>query len=169
MGKLTAYELRDQVLALDPDARANLLALIEREEVRVPFQPQRADIELWDALVRNSTSVMFRSLDGFLRDKTLGVSRLAWRGAISYLAEFAAAVAPVRRSDEDRAALVDLGIKCLAGFLRRRGDTVTPKALLMALPHLRAAIDQDFPGYWESGLLAVLIARVKQAEPVAAE
>jgi hypothetical protein len=160
------YDLRDQLLALDPEERANLLALIEHKEAQAPFQPSRADDEVWTALIRVSPpgAAPWRKLDGFLKDKQHGVPVKAWREAVAALGAFAAEVAPVRRRDEDRAALVDLALDCLAADLKHAEIQVTPKALLAALPQLHRAIDRAFPGYAQAGLLPRLIRLAPRTE-----
>lgn len=155
----TMYELRDQILGLSADERANLLALCEREEVRAPYVASREDAELWTAVTTLSPpgTVPWRHLGQFLGDKHHGVSRQAWREAVKLLGEFAALAKPVRHRAEDRQAIIELALDCLVSDMNRVGDTVNPKAILAALPRLHAAFDRAFPGYVEAGLVHKLI------------
>jgi hypothetical protein len=157
MKTTSPYDLRDAILALSDAERANLLALVEVEEAARPFRATRADLDLWNALVRLAVHNRHRSLDGFLRDKHQGVSRAAWSDAVNLLADFAAEAKPVRHADEDRTALVNLALECLVSDMELRGVEVTPRRIIESLPRLRTAIDTAFPGWRDSGLLHMLI------------
>ena len=161
------YDLRDELLELSDADRANLLALIAREEVSRPYKATRADSELWQALTQLSPHSPHRTLDSFLKDKH-GLSRQEWSSAVAYLGAFTEDVEPVRHRDEDRAALVGLALHCLTSDMHGRGIEVTPKRIIEQLPRLRTAVDAAFPGYIEAGLLHMLI-RLSPSEPVAAE
>lgn len=159
------YDMRDEILALNPSDRASLLTWIAQRETVAPYTPSRADGEVWAALVRLCPSGMkHRNLDEFLRDKRQGMSRNEWADAVQTIGEFCAQAKPVRRSDEDREALTDLVLECLAADLRVRNEALNPKSLLTALPRLATAVDQAYPGYLEAGLLHKLI---RLAEPAA--
>ena len=162
------YDLRDELLELSDADRANLLALIAREEVSRPFKASRADLDMWSALLKLSPHSQHRTLDAFLKDKHHGMSRQEWSSAVAYVGDFVADVEPVRYPDQDRAALVGLALHCLASDVHGRGIEVTPKRLIDNLPRLRIAIDAAFPGYIEAGLLHMLI-RLSPLDPVAAE
>jgi hypothetical protein len=161
------YDLRDEIMALNDLDRANLLAMVEREELARPFKANRADSDLWATLVRLSPHSPHRTLDAFLRDKHNGVTRPTWQSAVALLEAFAGEVEPVRNPDEDRQALVALALRCLASDMRTRGLEVTPRKILENLERLYIAIDTAFPGYVEAGLLHMLIRLTP--EPVAAE
>lgn len=150
------YDLRDQILQLNPADRANLLALVERDKVTAPYTPSREDSEVWDTLVK-LCSMRHRNLDAFLRDKQEGLARRQWSEAVALIGRFCAQAAPVRHRDLDRAALVDLVLECLAADLRAHHERVTAKTLLAAVPDLPAAVDRAFPGYVAAGLLHKLI------------
>lgn len=168
MAKATnTYDLRDQILALSASERANLLAQVAHREAIIPYEPSREDREVWSALGRLSPpgTVPHRSLDQFLRDKAQGVSRREWGEAVEAIIHFCDQAEPVRRRDEDRAALLDLVLECLAADMQKRKEWVTPKTILEALPRLHIAVDQAFPGYIAAGLLHKLI---RLAEPVPA-
>jgi hypothetical protein len=161
------YALRDQIRDLSPDDRANLLAFVERDETRVSYQPTREDIEVWDALERLSEQP-HRALDGFLKDKNHGVSRRDWQEAVQLVYQFVEKAQPVRGPAEDHAALVQLALGCLVSFMRTEQLSVTPRAIINQLPHLRDAFDRAFPGCIEAGLLHWLI-RAHTPQPDAAE
>ena len=162
------YDLRDEIMNLSDSERANLLALVEKEEVARPFKASRADLALWDALVRLSPHQPIRSLDAFLRDKHHGLPRTQWSSAVAYLDDFTADVEPVRYRDQDHAALIALMLRCLVSDMETRGVEVTPKRIIENLPRLRVAVDEAFPGYLDAGLLHMLI-RLTPSDPVAAE
>jgi hypothetical protein len=163
------YDLRDDIMLLSDTDRANLLALIEREEAARPFKASRADLDLWAVLVKLSPHSMHRSLDAFLRDKQHGMTRAAWSSAVGYLDDFVADVKPVRHPDDDRAALTALTLRCLASDMQLRNVEVTPKKILDNLQRLYTAVDAAFPGYIEAGLLHELIRLSPDHTPVAAE
>jgi hypothetical protein len=151
------YELRDTIMDLSDLDRANLLAMVEHDELARPYKANRADDEVWSALVRFSSHSHHRSLDAFLKDKNRGVTRPVWQSAVSLLADVAADVEPVRNADDDRRALVELALRCLASDLHTRGIEATPKRLIDNLERIYIAIDHAFPGYVEAGLLHELI------------
>jgi hypothetical protein len=163
----TVYELRDRLLALRPDERANLLALIEHEDARARFEPTREDSEVWTALTK-LTVAPHRSLDLFLRDKQHGVSRKTWTEAVQAIYVFVAQAKPVRRAAQDHAALVELAVHVLVRDLTGRGVEVSPRTVVEAVPRLRAAFERCYPGYAEAGLLHLLIRRASARELEAA-
>lgn len=153
------YDLRNQVLALDASERDNLFAMIEHGDVRAPFEPNREDAEVWSVLTKLSPrgAVQHRVLDAFLRDRHHGTNKTAWRAAVATIYEFVAQAQPVRRPAQDHAALIELMLDCLVGEMRRRGEEVTPRTILNALPRLRGAVERAYPGYIDARMLHKLI------------
>jgi hypothetical protein len=153
------YNLRDQLLALQADDRESLLALIEREEAKNPFSPSREDTEVWTAMTRIARSSPHRSLSQFVADRHAGVTRREWAEAVKTLYQFAGQSQAVRHRAQDHAALVELALQALAADLIGRKVALTPRHLVAALPRLRLAFEQCYPGYVEAGLLHKLIRR----------
>ena len=159
--KQTMYELREQILKLSSDERANLLALVEHEEMRAPYNASREDRDLWQILGNLADpGTVHRSLDAFLRDKQRGLSRPAWAAALDTIGKFVKQ-AGMRHAGQDK-LLTGIVLECLAADMAAQRQEVSPKSLLGALGRLRLAVDRAYPGYLEAGLLYRLV-------PVAAE
>ena len=162
----TMYELRDQILALSGDDRANLLALVEHAEARAPFNASREDRDLWAILLKLTPvgGMQHRTLDAFLKDRQHGMSRTAWGQAVDTIGRFVAQ-AGCRHGGQDK-ALIDICLACLVEDMQASRITVTPQSILGALARLRSAVDRAYPGYVEAGLLHRLV-RIERS--VAAE
>ena len=149
------YKLRDLVLALDRSDRENLKSLLDLEEQRNPKPPTQQEVAVWEALCAAS-HYPSRSLEGFLRDKHNGMPRAEYSAAVDTLYSFIETTKSVRHPKQDQAALLELIFECLAKDIGRKQE-VTPKTLLHALPRMRLAIDNCYPGYVEAGALHRLI------------
>ena len=155
------YELRDQILRLSSDERANLLALVEHEEARQPYNASREDRDLWAIIVTLSDpGTVARSLDAFLRDRQHGMSRPAWAAARDTIGRFVTQAGFEHAGQVKALSAIVLG--CLVDDMTAHRMAVTPQSILGCLTHLRRAVDHAFPGYIEAGLLNRLV-------PVAAE
>ena len=154
------YSLRDQLMALDDGDRANLRALLERDEQKAPFKSTTQEDALWAALLRAApaTARHFRSLAEFLRDKRHGVVRDDYRDAVRALYDLIHEAKPVRHAAQDAAALTELLLDCLARDMKdRRRIEITAKTLVQNMPRLRVAVEDAYPGYAAAGMLHKLI------------
>jgi hypothetical protein len=159
MNGKSLYELRDEVLALDEGERDNLRALLDREEQRQPLRTTVEEDLLWAVLIKLAPvgARHFKSLNEFLRDKRHGVNRADYADAARSTFDLVHEVRPVRHPGQDAAALVELMFECLVKDLGRRRVEITPKTMLQAVPRLRLAIEDCFPGYVAAGMLHRLI------------
>jgi hypothetical protein len=152
--------LKKQILGLSVADRDQLKNLLDYEEARAPVRTTRDEEEVWRILTRLTPRGVLMpryGLGDFLRDRRHGVGRVEFAEGVRQLAAFAAEAAPVRHQAQDRVALLEIGLDCLAGDLAARGVEINPKTLLLALPRLRVAVDHCYPGYVEAGMLHKLI------------
>jgi hypothetical protein len=158
------YQLRDAMLALDFAERENLKSMLDREEQRVAILPSREEDELWQALVNITPNGQrnYRSFSEFVRDKRHGVNRAAFNAAGEIIYDLIAQTKIVRHQVNDRVALLELLLACLAKDMRYRRVEINPKTLLEAMPRLRIATENCYPGYIDAGMLHCLI---RVAEP----
>jgi hypothetical protein len=159
-------DLKKEILALSTADRDQLKGLLDYEEARAPLRTTREEEEIWAILARSTPRGVLQpryGLADFLRDKRHGIGRVEFAECVRQLDAFAIEARPVRHQAQDRAALIELGLECLAGDLAARGVEINPKTLLLAMPRLRVAVDRCYPGYLEAGMLHKLIRVVESA------
>jgi hypothetical protein len=161
---MTIDELKHQIQALSASDRADLLIMLEYDESRTPFLPDRQESDFWDMLVRLTPAPLHHALNAFLGDKRHGVPRATYREAVETVYHLVAEAQPVRHNVQDHAALAALVLDCLAQDLIARDIAVNPKNMIEELPRLRVAVNKCFPGYIDAKLLHKLIRVVAAAQ-----
>jgi hypothetical protein len=153
-------DLKRQIQALSADERRNLLNVLEFDEARTPFLPNRMESDVWDILLRLTPAPMHRSLNEFIHDRRHGVPKAAYCEAVETIRTLVNEASPVRHEVQDHLALATLVLTCLAQDLAARDIAINPKTIIDELPRLRTAVNRQFPGYVEARLLHTLIRTV---------
>lgn len=152
------YSIRDAMLAMTPEDRENLRAMLDLAEQRTPVESTREEDMLWEVLQRMTIGPRhFRSLSAFLRDKRHGVNRVDYSDAVRSVFDLILAVKPVRRPTVDQVALLDVLFECLVKDMSQRRIEVNPRTMIEAVPRLRVAVENCYPGYVAAGMLDRLI------------
>jgi hypothetical protein len=123
---------------------------------------------LWQVITKLTPqgSRHFRSYSEFLRDKRNGVPRAEFSDAVRTVYDLVGQSQTVRHRVVDHAALIELMLECLIKDMKWRRVAVNQKAIIEALPRLRVAVENCYPGYIEAGMCHHLI---RVAEVVGAE
>lgn len=153
MGSIS--ELIDQLDALDSDERQLIYDRLAYQEVTAAKRADLSDDErdIWESLCRVAGERC--AVDSVFNDKKR--ARSAFRKnaelACSYLRE--GCREPLSR-DQFR-ALVATGAQCLVDVVKKTRPAVTIQHMVEALPDWPIAMDQEFPGYAQAGMLGQLV------------
>lgn len=140
-------DIRSQIALLSPDEKAGLITDIEYDLRKVSANLSRRELLVYDILLPHCKNPppLGRLLE------TYGARKYKQR--VSELYEYVDAARKFLRPPE-LAALLELCVNCLALDIQRRGSIpVTPATLLDSVSRIEIAVDDQFPGYADAGLL----------------